>query len=76
MYQHFKPQRLPGIGRQVHRLRHPDLVVSTLMEDGLGDTIRVSLTEGLQNVTIRVGDVSVLPVKVDKIGATSPVPEA
>jgi len=63
VYQEFEAYRLPGIRRHVYGLMNPDFVVSTLME------------KGLQDVTIRVSDVSVLPVEVDAVSATGPVPK-
>ena len=63
MYQEFEAHRLSGIWCHVHGLANPDLVIRALVE------------EGLQDVTVRVGDVSVLPVEVDGVSATGPVPK-
>lgn len=63
MHQEFETYCLPGIRRHIHGLVHPDFVVSALVE------------EGLQDVTIDVGDVSVLPVEGEEVSATGPVPK-
>src|SRR5206468_3685369 len=53
----------PGIRCHVHRLVHPGLVVSALMEDRLQDGAGA------------IGDVSILPVEGDAVEGAGPVPE-
>ena len=63
MHQELDPDGLAYPGAKVHRLMNPTFGVASLMEDGL------------ENVSVGIGDVSVLIVGVKGIGAV-PVPEA
>jgi hypothetical protein len=64
MYEELEAQGLPRIRRHVYRFLEPVLLISSLMEDGL------------QDVAVRIGDVSILAVKRDALAAAVPVPEA
>jgi hypothetical protein len=63
MDQKFDAHGLASEGCHIHRLIGPALRIQTLMEDRL------------QDVAIVIGDVSILPVEIDGIGCTIPVPE-
>ena len=64
MHQEPDADGLAYLGGKIHRLVNPRLAVATLMENGLND------------VAVGVGDVSVLPVEVDGISGAVPMPEA
>ena len=64
MHQELDADGLALIRSKVHRLVNPRLAVATLMENGLKD------------VAVGIGDVSVLPVEVDDVSGAVPMPEA
>jgi hypothetical protein len=64
MHQEFDAHGLPRKRRHVHRLVDPRLGIKALMEDRL------------QDVAIGIRDIGVLPVELDGVGSTIPVPEA
>jgi hypothetical protein len=64
MHQELDPDGLPSVWRQIDGLVNPSLGIQTLMEDSL------------QDIAVDVCDVGVLPVKVDGVGCTIPMPEA
>ena len=64
MHQELDPHSDPSGRRHVHRLLHPHVVVRALVEDSL------------QNETVAVGNVRILPVKGDVVCSTCPIPEA
>jgi hypothetical protein len=62
MYQELDPDSLAYVRSKIHDLVNLGLAVARLMEDGLKDVI------------VAIGNVSVLPVEVDGIsGTASPV---
>jgi hypothetical protein len=64
MHQELDANGLAHVRGQIHRLVNPGLAVATLMENGLKD------------VAVGIGDVSVLPVEVDGVSGAAPMPEA
>jgi hypothetical protein len=64
MHQELDANGLAHVRGQIHRLVNPGLAVATLMENGLKD------------VAVGIGDVSVLPVEVDGVSGAVPMPEA
>ena len=64
MHQELDADGLAYIRGKVRRLVNPRLAVATLMENGLKD------------VAVGIGDVSVLPVEVDGVSGAVPMPEA
>ena len=63
MHQELDADGLAHVRAKIHRLVNPGLAVATLMENGLED------------VSIGVGDVSVLPVEIDGFSGAVPMPE-
>jgi hypothetical protein len=63
MHQKLDADSLANIRGKIHCLVNPGLAVATLMENGLKD------------VAVAIGDVSVLPVEVDGVSAAVPMPE-
>jgi hypothetical protein len=55
---------LSGERRHIHDLINPSFRIHTLMKDCL------------QNIAINIGDIGVLPVKIDSVRGAIPVPEA
>jgi hypothetical protein len=64
MHQELDTNGLAHVRGQIHRLVNPGLAVATLIENGLKD------------VTVVIGDVSVLPVEVDGISGAVTMPKA
>jgi hypothetical protein len=64
MHQELDTNGLAHVRGKIHRLVNPELAVATLMENGL------------KNVAVTIGDVSVLPVEVDGVSAAVPMPKA
>jgi hypothetical protein len=68
MHQKLHADGLTDVRGQIHRLVNPGLAVATLMENRLKN---VAVAIG-----VAIGDVSVLPVEVDRVSAAVPMPEA
>ena len=64
MHQEFDADGLARIRGKIHCLINPGLAVGTLMVDGLED------------VAVGIGDVSILPVEGNAVNGAVPVPEA
>ena len=64
MHQELDAYRLSCIRPHVHRLLHPSIIVTALMEDRL------------QDGAIGIGNISILPVVGDEVEGAGPVPEA
>jgi hypothetical protein len=64
MHQELDANGLAHVRGKIHRLVNPGSVVATLMENGL------------ENVAVAIGDVSVLPIEVDGVSGAVPMPEA
>ena len=63
MDQKFDAHSLAGVRRHVHGLIDPCLRIKTLMEDRLQDD------------SVAISDIGVLPVEIDGIAGAIPVPE-
>jgi len=64
MHQELDANHLTYVRGKIHCLVNPGLAVATLMENGLKD------------VAVAIGYVSVLPVEVDGVSGAVPMPEA
>ena len=64
MHQEFDADGLAHIRGKIQCLINPGLAVGTLMVDGLED------------VAVGIGDVSILPVEGNAVNGAVPVPEA
>jgi hypothetical protein len=64
MHQELDTNGLAYVRGQIHRLVNPGLAVAILMENRL------------KGVAVAIGDVSVLPVEVDRVSGAVPMLEA